>query len=67
LPDIEEFLGRKIPVAPVGLHLLAKLDPATYVPKPMTHAPPLRRGGGPRPGAGSRGRSGGPQRRRQGR
>ena len=67
LPDIEAFIGRKIPVAPVALHLLAKLDAATYVPRPMTHAPPLRRGGGPRPGAGRSGRAGGPQRRRQGR
>jgi ATP-dependent RNA helicase RhlB len=67
LPDIEHFLGRKIPVAPVALHLLAKLDPATHVPRPMTHAPPLRRGGGPRPGAGRNHRPGGPQRRRQGR
>src|SRR6204780_251345 len=67
LPDIEDFLGRKIPVAPVALHLLAKLDPATHVPRPMTHAPPLRRGGGPRPGPGRSQRPGGPQRRRQGR
>src|SRR5580658_973926 len=67
LPDIEHFLGRKIPVTPVALHLLAKLDPATHVPRPMTHAPPLRRGGGPRPGAGRSHRPGGPQRRRQGR
>jgi ATP-dependent RNA helicase RhlB len=67
LPDIEAFIGRKIPVAPVALHLLAKLDAATYVPRPMTHAPPLRRGGGARPGAGRSGRAGGPQRRRQGR
>jgi len=67
LPDIEAFIGRKIPVAPVALHLLAKLDAATYVPRPMTHAPPLRRGGGPRPGASRSGRAGGPQRRRQGR
>jgi hypothetical protein len=54
-------------VAPVALHLLAKLDPATHVPRPMTHAPPLRRGGGPRPGSGRSQRPGGPQRRRQGR
>jgi ATP-dependent RNA helicase RhlB len=67
LPDIEAFIGHKIPVAPVALHLLAKLDAATYVPRPMTHAPPLRRGGGSRPGAGRSGRAGGPQRRRQGR
>jgi ATP-dependent RNA helicase RhlB len=67
LPDIEHFLGRKIPVAPVALHLLAKLDPATHVPRPMTHAAPMRRGGGARPGAGRSSRSGGPHRRRQGR
>ena len=67
LPDIEAFIGRKIPVATVTLQLLAKLDAATHVPRPMTHAPPLRRGGGLRPGAGRNSRSGGPQRRRQGR
>jgi ATP-dependent RNA helicase RhlB len=67
LPDIESFLGRKIPVAPVALQLLAKLDAATHVPRPPTHAAPLRRGGGQRPGAGRGGRSGGPQRRRTGR
>jgi ATP-dependent RNA helicase RhlB len=67
LPDIESYLGRKIPVAPVALTLLAKLDAATYVPPPATHAAPLRRGGGPRPGAGRGGRSGSPQRRRTGR
>jgi len=67
LPDIESYLGRKIPVAPVALQLLAKLDPATHVPRPATHAAPLRRGGGQRPGAGRGGHAGGPQRRRPGR
>jgi ATP-dependent RNA helicase RhlB len=67
LPDIEAFIGRKIPVATVALNLLAKLDAATHVPRPMTHAPPMRRGGGARPGAGRSSRPGGPQRRRQGR
>jgi ATP-dependent RNA helicase RhlB len=67
LPDIEQFIGRKIPVAPVALNLLATLDAATHIERPPTHAAPLRRGGGPRPGAHRGGRSGGPQRRRQGR
>src|ERR1700734_449010 len=67
LPDIEAFIGRKIPVATVALNLLAKLDAATHVPRPMTHAPPMRRGGGARPGAGRSSRPGGPHRRRQGR
>jgi ATP-dependent RNA helicase RhlB len=67
LPDIEAFIGHKIPVATVALNLLAKLDAATHVPRPMTHAPPMRRGGGARPGAGRSSRPGGPHRRRQGR
>jgi ATP-dependent RNA helicase RhlB len=67
LPDIEAFIGRKIPVATVALNLLAKLDAATHVPRPMTHATPMRRGGGARPGAGRSSRPGGPHRRRQGR
>ncbi len=67
LPDIEAFIGRKIPVATVAPHLLAKLDAATHVPRAAVHAPPMRRGGGPRPGAGRSSRPGGPHRRRQGR
>ena len=67
LPDIEAFIGRKIPVLPVSLHLLAKLDAATHVPRPAVHAPPMRRGGGARPGAGRNSRAGGTHRRRQGR
>jgi len=67
LPDIEAFIGRKIPVLPVSLHLLAKLDAATHVPRPAVHAPPMRRGGGARPGAGRNSRAGSTHRRRQGR
>ena len=67
LPDIEAFIGRKIPVATVAPQLLAKLDAATHVPRAAVHAPPMRRGGGPRQGAGRSSRPGGPQRRRQGR
>ena len=67
LPDIEAFIGRKIPVATVAPQLLAKLDAATHVPRAAVHAPPMRRGGGPRPGAGRSSRPGGPHRRRQGR
>ncbi len=67
LPDIEAFIGRKIPVATVAPQLLAKLDAATHVPRAAVHAPPMRRGGGPRQGAGRSSRPGGPHRRRQGR
>jgi ATP-dependent RNA helicase RhlB len=67
LPDIEAFIGHKIPVATVAPHLLAKLDAATHVPRAAVHAPPMRRGGGARPGAGRSSRPGSPHRRRQGR
>src|SRR6202140_4344753 len=67
LPDIEAFIGHKIPVATVAPHLLAKLDAATHVPRAAVHAPPSRRGGGARPGAGRSSRAGGTHRRRQGR
>jgi ATP-dependent RNA helicase RhlB len=67
LPDIEAFIGRKIPVEPVALHLLAKLDAATHVPRAAAHVAPLRRGGGARAGAGRSSRPGAPHRRRQGR
>jgi ATP-dependent RNA helicase RhlB len=67
LPDIEAFIGHKIPVAAVDRQLLATLDAATHVPRPQTHAPPLRRGGA-RPGANRGSRPGGSHhRRRQGR
>ncbi|MGH8232522.1 MAG: DEAD/DEAH box helicase [Steroidobacteraceae bacterium] len=67
LPDIEAFIGHKIPVAAVDRQLLATLDAATHIPRPQTHAPPLRRGGA-RPGAHRGSRPGGSHpRRRQGR
>ena len=53
LPDIEAYIGHKIPVAAVTPELLAKLDADTYRPSESRHAPAMRRGGG---------RSGGPQR-----
>ncbi|HEY3731543.1 MAG TPA: DEAD/DEAH box helicase [Steroidobacteraceae bacterium] len=67
LPDIETFIGHKIPVAAVEPQLLATLDAATHVPRPHAHVAPMRRGG-PRPGAHRGSRAGGShQRRRQGR
>jgi ATP-dependent RNA helicase RhlB len=73
LPDIEAYIGHKIPVATVTPELLAQLDPDTYALQESAHARPMRRGGGggaraggnrsSRPGGG---RQGG-QRRRPGR
>jgi ATP-dependent RNA helicase RhlB len=34
LPDVEEFIGAKIPVAPVSAELLAEIDPARFVRTP---------------------------------
>jgi ATP-dependent RNA helicase RhlB len=71
LPDIEAYIGRKIPVATVTPELLAKIEPSPHVAPAAGYAHPPRRGGG-RPG-GSRGgrpgssRPGGGQRRRHGR
>jgi len=67
LPDIEAFIGHKIPVAAVAPQLLAPLDAATHAPRATSYAAPMRRGGGGRPGAGRSSRPGGPHRRRQGR
>ncbi|MFI4869832.1 MAG: DEAD/DEAH box helicase [Steroidobacterales bacterium] len=67
LPDIEAFIGHKIPVAAVAPQLLAPLDAATHAHRAPTYAPPMRRGGAARPGAGRSSRPGGPHRRRQGR
>jgi ATP-dependent RNA helicase RhlB len=70
LPDIETYVGLKIPVATVTPELLAKLDADTYHARDSANAAPMRRGGGARPGGprGNRtggGRPGG-QRRRSG-
>ena len=59
LPDIEDYIGRKIPVAAVAPGLLAKLEPAPP-PSPESahgHAFGVRRGGA-RPGGNRGGRSG---------
>ncbi|HEY4974217.1 MAG TPA: hypothetical protein VII41_11455, partial [Steroidobacteraceae bacterium] len=59
LPDIEEYIGRKIPVAAVDPALLAKCEPAP--PMEESNRPPFRGGGkpgGPRGGHRS-GRPGG--------
>jgi ATP-dependent RNA helicase RhlB len=76
LPDIEQYIGHKIPVATVDLGLLAKVEPAP----PMVdseHRPGFRGGGRPgghrgggmrsgRSGSGSGGGSGGRGRSRHG-
>ncbi len=65
LPDIERFIGAKIPVEPVTAAMLARVDPRSRVRVPR-HGDgheddgPLRRGRGgrgegPRPGGGRRG------------
>jgi len=60
LPDIETFIGHKIPVERYDPDSLPKLLPAPYVPRDPD-APRRRSGGGPRPGGPRRG---GPPRRR---
>jgi ATP-dependent RNA helicase RhlB len=50
LPDIEEFIGRKIPVATFDRSTLVSELPHTPSPRPHRHGPPQggRRGGPPR-------------------
>ena len=57
LPDIEEYIGRKIPVASVPPELLAGLTVLPPPPRESSGARPFgaRPGGGPRPGIGRRG------------
>ncbi|HEY6451878.1 MAG TPA: DEAD/DEAH box helicase [Steroidobacteraceae bacterium] len=60
LPDIEEYIGRKIPVAPVAPGLLAKLIAAPPPVEPAHgHGFGGRRGGSARPMGNRGGRSGG--------
>jgi ATP-dependent RNA helicase RhlB len=58
LPDIETYIGHKIPVATVTPELLAHLDAGTYARSDSDRGPPMRRSGG-RPGSGRGGRQGG--------
>lgn len=51
LPDIETYIGNKIPVATVTPELLAAVNADTYKRPESSHAGPMRRGGG-RPGGG---------------
>ena len=46
LPDIEEFIGAKIPVEPLTPGLLAEIDPAKFVRTPRRHPDDRRRGHG---------------------
>jgi ATP-dependent RNA helicase RhlB len=64
LPDIETFIGHKIPVERYDPTLLPKLHPAPYVPRDPDAPIRRRGGGGPRGGAGGGGRRGPPPRRR---
>jgi ATP-dependent RNA helicase RhlB len=70
LPDIEAYIGHKIPVASVAPEVLSLLHADTYTSAGPGHSGPTRRGGG-RPGVHRGGRSndrsGGSQRRRSGR
>ncbi len=67
LPDIESFIGRKIPVASVTPELLAELAPASPRRR-REHAPSRGRSGGPggRPHQGGRSSGGGGGPRRHG-
>jgi ATP-dependent RNA helicase RhlB len=63
LPDIEAYIGHKIPVAAVTPELLAQLDADTYRASESRHAPATRRGGGRSSGAQRGGRHDGKSRR----
>ncbi|MEJ1334994.1 MAG: ATP-dependent RNA helicase RhlB [Candidatus Sedimenticola sp. (ex Thyasira tokunagai)] len=63
LPDIEAYIGHRMPMQPVTDELLAEIDPKSRV-IPDRPARDNRRGGG-RPRQGGRGRSGGGNHRRQ--
>jgi ATP-dependent RNA helicase RhlB len=64
LPDIEAYIGHKIPVEAIDPAILATTIPSP--PPPRDSRPPPRRGGGGggRPGGGRPGGSRGPPRRR---
>jgi ATP-dependent RNA helicase RhlB len=51
LPDVEEFIGAKIPVEPVSPELLAEIDPGKFVRTPR-RSPKDGRGGHGRPRGG---------------
>src|SRR6202165_1388190 len=65
LPEIESYVGHKIPFAPIASELLATgVVAGAAVDSHPPHRPGARRPGGGRPGGGSRGggsRSGGPR------
>jgi ATP-dependent RNA helicase RhlB len=71
LPDIETYIGHKIPVATVTPELLAQLNADTYnAPESARSGGPMRRGGGGRPGGhrgGQQGNRSGGRGRRSGR
>ena len=46
LPDVEEFIGAKIPVEPVTAELLAEIDPRRFVRTPRRHPDDRRQGHG---------------------
>jgi ATP-dependent RNA helicase RhlB len=62
LPDIEAYIGHKIPVAAVAPELLATIERSPPPPHSHSHAHGPRRGGGGRAGA----RPSGPRRGRRG-
>jgi len=59
LPEIESYIGRKIPVAPVAQELLAEIQVPRYERRRFAGGPGGGRGGRGGPGAGRGGRSGG--------
>jgi len=48
LPDIETFIGSKIPIEPVAAELLTEIDPRKFVRTPRRHSEDGRRGYGRR-------------------
>jgi len=69
LPEIEDYIGHKIPIEPVSNELLAEVDPQSRVRIERKPRGPRGKGGGGRPGGGrgrGRGRGHGGNRDRQG-
>jgi len=56
LPDIETYIGHKIPVATVAPELLSAVNADTYKVRESAYPSPIRRGGRPGGGSGGGGR-----------
>jgi ATP-dependent RNA helicase RhlB len=57
LPEIEDYIGHKVPIETISNEMLAEVDPASRVRIERKPRPPRGKGGG-RPGGGGRGHGG---------